>query len=200
MRVARLQPGEHFFYVCALHAAVFTVRVRGGYSYGMSNGSESPRRLLFRAHLTPHRSLSRRAFRRVMIAVTLFSLAVSTVTFFAGAWPVFGFMGLDIALVYFAFRLSYRSGLLSETLELDEQMLTVERTDPRGASRSWRLQPAWLKVELAEPILPQTPVVLRTHGQTLPIGIFLHPRQRREIAADLRGALARWRQPGALFE
>jgi uncharacterized membrane protein len=166
----------------------------------MSNGSESPRRLLFQAHLTPHRSLSRRAFRRVMIAVTLFSLAVSTVTFFAGAWPVFGFMGLDIALVYIALKVSYRRGLVSETLELDDKTLTVERTDPRGTSRSWRLQPAWLKVELAEPILPQTPVVLRTHGQTLPIGVFLHPKQRREVAADLRDALARWRQPGPLFE
>ena len=166
----------------------------------MSHGSESPRRLLFQAHLKPHRSLSRRAFRRVMLGVTLFSLTVSLVTFFAGAWPVFGFMGLDIALVYFALRISYRRGLVTETLELDEHMLTVERTDPRGTSRRWRLQPAWLKVELAEPILPQTPVILRSHGQTLPIGVFLHPKQRREIAADLRSALARWRKPGPLFE
>jgi uncharacterized membrane protein len=166
----------------------------------MSNGSDSPRRLLFQAHLKPHRSLSRRAFRRVMAAVTIFSLTVSLVTFLAGAWPVFGFMGLDIVLVYTALRISYRRGLMTETLELDEHMLTVERTDPRGARRSWRLQPAWLKVELAEPILPQTPVILRTHGQSLPIGVFLHPRQRREIAAELRVALARWRRPGPLFE
>jgi uncharacterized membrane protein len=166
----------------------------------MSHGSESPRRLLFQAQLKPHRSLSRRAFRRVMIGVTLFSLTVGLVTFFAGAWPVFGFMGLDIVLVYGALSISYRRGLVTETLELDDHMLTVERTGPRGASRLWRLQPAWLKVELAEPILPQTPVILRSHGQTLPIGVFLHPKQRREIAADLRGALARWRRPRALLE
>jgi uncharacterized membrane protein len=166
----------------------------------MDQGSESPRRLLFQAHLKPHRSLSRRAFRRVMIGVSVFSLTVGLVTFFAGAWPVFGFMGLDIALVYFALRISYRRGLVSERLELDEQALTVERTDPRGVSRRWRLQPAWLKVELAEPILPQTPVVLRSHGETLPIGVFLHPKQRREIAAELRSALTRWRRPGPLFE
>jgi uncharacterized membrane protein len=166
----------------------------------MSNGSDSPRRLLFQAQLKPHRSLSRRAFRRVMAAVTIFSLTVSLVTFLAGAWPVFGFMGLDIVLVYAALRISYRRGLVTETLELDEHMLTVERIDPRGRSHAWRLQPAWLKVELAEPILPQTPVMLRTHGQSLPIGVFLHPKQRREIAAELRGALARWRRPGPMFE
>ena len=26
----------------------------------------------------------------------------------AGAWPVFGFFGLDVLLVYWAFRLNYR--------------------------------------------------------------------------------------------
>jgi uncharacterized membrane protein len=166
----------------------------------MSNAFDSPRPLLFRAHLKPHRSLSRTAFRRIMWGVTLFSLTVSAVTFWAGAWPVFGFMGLDIALVYVALGISYRRGRVSEVLELDEHRLTVRRTDPKGRSRQWSLQPAWLKVELAEPILPQTPVVLRSHGQTLPVGVFLHPEQRREIAADLRAALARWRRPGSLFE
>jgi uncharacterized membrane protein len=166
----------------------------------MTTGSESPRPLLFRAHLKPHRSLSRRAFRRVMVGVTLFSLAVSGVTFWAGAWPVFGFMGLDVALVYWALSISYRRGRVSEVLELDAQALTVERTDQHGHRRHWRLQPAWLRVELAEPILPQTPVVLRTHGETLPVGVFLHPEQRREIAAQLRDALDRWRRPGPLFD
>jgi uncharacterized membrane protein len=165
----------------------------------MSENSETPRPLLFRAHLVPHRSLSRRAFRRVLFCVTSFSLTVSIVAFLAGAWPVFGFMGIDILLVYLALRVSYRRGRVSELLELDEQALTVERTDPRGRRHAWRLQPAWLRVELAEPILPQTPVILRSHGETLPIGVFLHPEQRRAVARDLRGALDLWRRPRSLF-
>ena len=166
----------------------------------MEDQSESPRRLLFRAHLKPHRSLSQRDFRRMMLAVTAFSLTVSSFAFLAGAWPVFGFMGLDIALVYFVFHISYARARVSEVLELDEHTLTVERTDPKGRRHAWRLQPAWLKVELHEPVLPQTPVVLRTHGKSLGVGVFLHPEQRREVARDLRGALDRWRRPGPLFE
>ena len=156
--------------------------------------------VLFDALLTPHRSLSPRGFALLMALAGLVGFGFGAAFLVMGAWPIFGFMELDIALVYFAFRLSYRSGRVSETLELDDRMLTVQRTDQRGASRRWTLQPAWLKVELAEPILPQTPVVLRTHGEALPIAVFLHPKQRREIATDLRGALARWRRPGALFE
>jgi uncharacterized membrane protein len=165
----------------------------------MDDLAESPRRLIFRAQLTPYRSLSRRAFRRVMLVVVLFSLAVSTGLFLAGAWPVFGFLGLDILAVYLAFRVSYRRGRVAELLELDEDALTVERTDPGGRRRRWRLQPAWLRVELSEPVLPQTPVMLRSHGETLAIGAFLHPEQRRQVASELRDALARWRRPGPLF-
>jgi uncharacterized membrane protein len=164
----------------------------------MTDQSESPRRLLFRAHLKPHRSLSRRGFRRMMLAVTALSVTVSTVAFLAGAWPVPGFLGLDVALVYFVFRVSYARARVSEVLELDDHALTVERIDQKGRRRAWRLQPAWLRVELHEPILPQTPVVLRTHGKSLGVGVFLHPHQRREVARDLRGALERWRRP--LFE
>ena len=171
----------------------FTGKAPRPYPPAMNDAFDSPRRLFFQAHLTPHRSLSRRAFRRVMLGVTLFSLTVGTVTFLAGAWPVFGFMGLDIALVYGALAISCRRGRVIETLELDEHALTVERTDPRGGRLSWRLQPAWLKVELAEPVL------LRSHGQSLGIGVFLHPDQRREVARDLRGALDRWRRSGPLF-
>jgi uncharacterized membrane protein len=75
----------------------------------------------------------------------------------------------------------------------------VQRIDAAGRRSAWRLQPAWLRVELAEPILPQTPVMLRSSGESLPVGVFLHPEQRREIARDLRRALERWRRPGALF-
>jgi uncharacterized membrane protein len=163
----------------------------------MSDVPETLPSVIFRAHLVPHRSLSPRGFRLVMLAATSVSLAISTGVFLAGAWPVFGFLGLDILLIWLALRASYRSGRVSETLELDETSLTVERSDRRG-TRRWQLQPAWLRVELAEPILPQTPVVLRTHGQSLGIGVFLHPDGRREVARDLRAALARWRLPGPL--
>jgi uncharacterized membrane protein len=169
----------------------------------MTDRSETPypdpsRTVLFRAHLTPYRSLSRRAFRRIMLVVCGFSLIVSTGLFLAGAWPAFGFLGLDILLVWLALRASYRSARVSETLELDETALTVERADRKG-TRQWRLQPAWLRVELREPILPQTPVVLRSHGQTLGIGAFLSPDERRRVARELRQALDRWRRPGAFF-
>lgn len=158
--------------------------------------SESERNVLFRAHLTPHRSLSPKAFRRTMLVVGAISVLISTGLFLAGAWPAFGFLGLDILLVYVALRASYRSANRSETLELDEHALTVERNDGRAVAR-WSLQPAWLRVELPE--RSQAPVLLRSHGKTLGIGAFLSPEERQAVARELRTALERWRRPGPLF-
>ena len=51
-----------------------------------------------------------------MLALGLISLAVGIGFVAIGAWPVFGFFGLDVALVYLAFRLNYRGARRSGTL------------------------------------------------------------------------------------
>jgi uncharacterized membrane protein len=159
----------------------------------MSAEPESLPRVLFRARLSPHRSLSGRDFRRVMLAVTAVSLTASTGFYLAGAWPVFGFMGLDIALVYLALRASYRSARISETIELTDDALIVLRTGRRGETRRFAFQPAWLRVELPEPVMPDTPVWLRSHGRAVAIAQFLSPDERRAVAEALTDALIEWR-------
>ena len=165
----------------------------------MSETSDSlPSRIFFHARLRPHRSLSRRGFRWIMTGVTAFSLIVSAGLYLAGAWPVFGFLGLDILLVYLALRASYRSARISETLELNDRELVVERRDLRGERGRWSFQPTWLRVELREPVMPDTPLVLRSHGRSIAIAAFLGPAERREVAKGLAGALEEWRTAGRL--
>ena len=66
--------------------------------------------------LHPHRSLSPRGFLILMSAIGLVSFVMGMVFLLIGAWPVMGFFGLDVALIYFAFKLNYRSGRLYETV------------------------------------------------------------------------------------
>ena len=48
--------------------------------------------------------------------IGLVSFAAGAMFFVVGAWPVVGFLGLDLLLIYLAFRASYRSGRAYETL------------------------------------------------------------------------------------
>ena len=67
-----------------------------------------------------------------------------------GAWPVLGFMGLDIWLLWCLFKRSYLDARRSETLLLTDRELIVERVAPDGEREEQRLDAYWLRVELDE--------------------------------------------------
>jgi uncharacterized membrane protein len=155
--------------------------------------SDQPAHPFFERVLLPHRSLPSRNFHLLIGLLGLTSLAVSIGFVSVGAWPVIGFFGLDVALVYVAFRLSYRSARQRETLCLAGEAFTVERVSVRGERRKWQFQPFWLRVILEERPDSSNRLLVASHGRSLVIGDFVPPATRRELAETIREALARWR-------
>ena len=151
--------------------------------------AEAAEDLFFDARLTPHRSLSPRDFLVLMGAIGAVSFGAGLGFLLIGAWPVIGFMGLDVALVYLAFRINYRDGRMYETLRLSRGNLVVERVNHGGKRNTWRFQPYWLQVLIDDPPCHDSPLTLRSHGRSLSIGRFLTPAERLDLAQALRAAL-----------
>jgi uncharacterized membrane protein len=149
---------------------------------------------LYHAELRPHRSLPTRGFAVVMAILGGASFLIGVAFVARGAWPVTPFFGLDVGLVYLAFRLSYRSARQREHLRLTEEALTLERVDVYGARQRWRFQPFWLRVVLEERDEDSNRLSLASHGKSVAVGTFLGPTERRRVASSLKDALARWRQ------
>jgi uncharacterized membrane protein len=149
--------------------------------------------VFFERVLLPHRSLPRHGFHLLMLLLGLVSLAAGIGFVMLGAWPVCGFFGLDVALLYLAFRLSYRSARQREVLRLAGDDFTVERVSVYGERRIWRFQPFWLRIVLEERPDESNRLLIASHGRRLVIGDFLGAPLRRELADSLRTALARWR-------
>lgn len=146
-------------------------------------------RLFFDARLTPNRSLGTRGFAVMMGVVGGTSFGFGLAMALLGAWPVLAFFGLDVALVYLAFRANYRSGRAYEAVTLTDSDLVVRRVDPRGGERVWRFEPSWLKVDMATPPEHGSPLTVGARGRSLEIGAFLTPEERLEVAHALRAAL-----------
>lgn len=161
------------------------------------DGSRLPERgaspVFFEAVLHPHRSLPPQGFMLLMLLLGAVSFAAGVSFVLLGAWPIFGYFGLDVLLVYLAFRASYRSARMHEWVRLTEDMLTVERVGQRGERRRWQFQPFWLRVVLEEQD-ESNRLVLSSHGRELVVGGFLAPAERRNLAAALKEALNRWRR------
>jgi len=165
---------------------------------GRENRDAAPRagdgRVFFDTVLHPHRSLSPRGSTLIVAFAAAGLFAVGLLFFLLGAWPVIGFCGLELVLLHVAFRLSFRGARAAERIRLSDAGLEISRHAPDGSTIGhWRLPPNWLRVSLAEPPQPDSPLTLSSHGRHLVVGRFLPAEQRLELARALRAALDRWR-------
>lgn len=143
----------------------------------------------FDAVLYPNRSLGSRGFAVLMLAIVLVSGAIGAGFALAGAWPVTGFLGLDVLLLYLAFRWNQREGRRAELIQLGPEGLTIRRIEPDGQQREWCFEPHWVRVTIDDPVRPDSQLVLSSHGRRLAIGAFLGAEERAEVARALQSAL-----------
>ena len=145
---------------------------------------------IFSAVLTPHRSLSRKGFLILMMVLGLISFATGTAFLLAGAWPVFGFCGLDVLLIYFAFRLSYRRAKAYEQVTVTPSELTVRQVSHHGRISEWTLNPLWVKLDrVVHAEFGIERLFLVSHGRRLAIAGFLGPQEKESFALALSAAL-----------
>jgi uncharacterized membrane protein len=110
-----------------------------------------------------------------------------------GAWPMMPFMGIDIALLAWAFRASTRAAKREEHVVLTPSLLNIARKSPEGAVNEVALNPYWVRVQLDEPAGRASELTLWSHGKAVRIGAFLPPVERTSFAERLKAALHRAR-------
>ncbi len=145
----------------------------------------------FQALLTPHRSLGPTGFA-VLMGALLFGWLVTGAIFLShGAWPVFGFFGLDVLLVYVCFKLNYRAARAREEVSVSRTSLDIRKTAPSGRSEAHRFNPFWAKFSIARhDEIGITSMAVEGQGRTVPIGGFLNPDDRESFAKAFSRALA----------
>jgi uncharacterized membrane protein len=145
---------------------------------------------IFSAVITPHRSLTPRGFRVLMICLGALSFISAITCVLIGAWPVFGFFGLDVLLVYFAFRANFRAARAYEQVTVTPSELTVRKVSQRGGVREWTLNPLWVQLErIVHEEFGIERLFLISHGRRLAIAAALNPKEKASFARALSKAL-----------
>jgi uncharacterized membrane protein len=150
----------------------------------------APEPTLFSAIITPHRSLSGKGFLLVMALVGGLSFAGGMFFLLMGAWPVIGFLGLDVLLVYWAFRANYRSAAAFEEVVVTPSELRLRRVSHRGEVAEWTLNPLWTKLDReTHDDFGLLKLFLVSRGRKLAVAGFLSPNEKESFAAALSAAL-----------
>lgn len=150
---------------------------------------------IFSATLTPHRSLGRVGFLVLMMLFGGISFVTGMLFLVIGAWPVLGFFGLDVLLLYWAFRLNYRHADAYEQVTVTPSTLKVRKVSHLGRAREWVLNPLWVrldKIELEEFGIDR--LFLISRGRKLTIASFLGPDEKASFAKELGNALSEARR------
>jgi uncharacterized membrane protein len=132
-----------------------------------------------------------------MTAICIVSFGTGALFFMLGAWPVIGFMGLDVALIYLAFKLNFRALRHYETVDLTDDALRVTRVEPSGRSQAWTFNPYWVRLRLQPRVGRSTELSIASHGKRVVLASFLTDSEREEFAHALSSALSDARSPGA---
>ncbi len=152
--------------------------------------------VLFEAVTRPPAGLSARGLRW-LCGIAAGVAAVPAIGFaLLGAWPILGFMGVEVVVVLGLLLLHRRwnAGKL-ETVLLAGGRLLVTRQDGRGGEERAELEPYWARVSLEEPPDGAPRLVASARGRSVEIGRFLAPEEKRALAEALEDALRRYRAP-----
>ena len=157
--------------------------------------TQTQARPLFAATLTPHRSLTRRGYRYV-IAVACVLASIPGIVFFSlGAWPVIGFLGLDVLAIGWALSASMKSGKQYEEVTLWPDELEVKQVSAKGKVELTRFNPFFVKLVIDRDFNERTTALhLRTRDADMVIGAFLNPDDKASFAKVFGSALKKARR------
>src|ERR1700694_2896152 len=146
---------------------------------------------LFSALLTPHRALNRTGFLVLMAFLSVVSFAAGLAFLLMGAWPVFGFFGLDVLAVYWAFRINFRHARASEEISVTPSELRVRRVSHRGHVVEFVLNPLWVRLDQkTHSEYGIEKLYLVSKGRSVSVASFLGPDGKARFSQALMAALA----------
>ena len=147
----------------------------------------------------PHRSLSAKGFAIVMWGLAGLLFIIGFGFFLAGAWPVIGFLGIELLVVWAAFKLNYRAARHRETILTTIEDVTIESQNPAGQLDKKSFPLGWLRVNLLQTAAQTAKsrhhqkIIFTSHGQQAEIGRHLHPSEKVGLSRDINEMIDRAR-------
>ena len=152
--------------------------------------------ILFEAVSTPSQSLSARGMRLLCLFCAIGAAVPGGLFLALGAWPVLGFLGVEVMLVLTLVALHRRwSARAREVVQLTEKHLRVVTANGRGGHRVAVLEPYWTRVVLEDVAGGVSRLSLVHRARRVELGCFLSDAEKRDLGEALAKALDRYRRP-----
>ena len=147
---------------------------------------------LYEISLYPYRSLNKIGFFILMFALGLVSFIAGIIFMLKGAWPVFGFFGLDVLLVYIFFKINFKSGKKKEVIILTKNKLIIKIYNSEKTFKIFKLDSSWLKINLIKLKNHTSKLQISSKNKSIIIGSFLRYHEKIDVIYSLEKALKKY--------
>jgi uncharacterized membrane protein len=133
----------------------------------------------------PNCSLSPHEMLKIVAILAFFSLLVASAFWFAGAWMVFPFAGLELLALAYAFYFIHCHADDYESITITGDRLAIEQQHHKNI-REVVFHRYWAQVVLRRTPGGEHRLWLRSHGREVEVGRFMTNRQRLVVARQLQ--------------
>tara|TARA_B100000949_G_scaffold42980_1_gene36664 strand:- start:924 stop:1340 length:417 start_codon:yes stop_codon:yes gene_type:complete len=127
-----------------------------------------------------------------MFSLGFVSFVAGIIFMIKGAWPVFGFFGLDVLLVYIFFKINFRSGKKKEILILTKNQLIIEFYNSKKISKTYYLDAHWLQIRLSKLKNEMSKLKISSKNKSIIVGSFLRYQEKIDVVKSLKKALKKY--------
>ena len=144
----------------------------------------------------PNNSLSPKGFFLLMAFITIPCLTIGIMFMAMGAWPVLGFMGLEVFLIYIFFKILFHKNNFYEHIILDTKHFNIFYNNKNKTIETIVLEPTWLQVKLNK---TEKSLFVLTHGKIIELGKCLAFKEKVSLAKTIDDALFNWKKNNQNF-
>ena len=141
----------------------------------------------------PNQSLTPKSLLLLMFLITIPASFIGVTFFILGAWPVLGFMGLEVLLIYIAFKVLFYKNKFYEHIILDREKLSIFFKKQNNTITKIELEPTWLQVQIENIYENEDILTISSHGKKIILANFLIPEERVKLAKKIRYGLREWK-------
>ena len=141
---------------------------------------------LIKLRLEPSKSLRPEGANLILVILGGFGLVISGSFMVFGAWPVFGFMALDVLLIYTAFQAQYRRSNRGQEITISNDKIKIKYFKGGVCVKTILLNKYWAKLEQFNCFNRRSKLMFSSHGKFSEIGEFLSLKEKQKLVADLK--------------